>query len=186
MLDQEYQPTAGVHYADDEFSRHMQTIAPLIKMDTNLRYATVDYGGWDTHEDQNDGTEGQMGAQLGALGAGLSSFYQDIEREHGRRVTVVVMSEFGRRLVQNESRGTAHGHGGVMMVLGGQVQGGKVYGRWPGLANEQLYERSDLAVTTDYRQVLSEILQTPMQNASIAQIFPGFVPQAQPGLGLFG
>lgn len=184
LLDQDYQPTSGVHYSDDEFSRHMQTLAQLIKMDTNLRYATVDYGGWDTHQDQNYGTEGWLAALLGSLGAGLSSFYHDIEREHGRRVTVVVMSEFGRRLVQNESRGTDHGHGGVMLVLGGQVRGGQVYGQWPGLANDQLYERSDLAVTTDYRQVLSEILQTPMQNPGLAQIFPGFVPQA--GLGLFG
>lgn len=184
FINQAYQPGFGVRYQEDEFSRHMQTIAQLIKMDTNLRYATIDYGGWDTHEDQNNGAEGQMGDLLTNLGAGLSSFYQDIEREHGQRVTVVVVSEFGRRLVQNESRGTDHGHGGVMMVLGGQVQGGKVYGQWPGLANEQLYERSDLAVTTDYRQVLSEILQKPMQNPNISQIFPGFA--AQSGLGLFG
>ena len=99
-------------------------------------------------------------------------------------MTVVVMSEFGRRLAQNESRGTDHGHGGVMLVLGGQVLGGKVYGKWPGLANEQLFERSDLAVTTDYRQVLSEILQKPMQIPNIIQVFPGF--QMQGNLGLFG
>lgn len=114
----------------------------------------------------------------------MSSFYRDIEGEHGQRVSVVVMSEFGRRLAQNESRGTDHGHGGVMLVLGGQVQGGRVFGQWPGLANEQLFERSDLAVTTDYRQVLSEILRQPMQNSNISQIFPGFQPQED--LGLFG
>ena len=183
-VDQEYKPAGGVKYQDDEFSRNLQAVAQLIKMNTNLRYATIDYGGWDTHEDQNYGTEGEMGILLSNLAAGLSSFYRDIEREHARRVTVVVMSEFGRRLAQNESRGTDHGHGGVMLVLGGQVLGGKVYGKWPGLANEQLFERSDLAVTTDYRQVMSEILQKPMQIPNIIQVFPGF--QMQGNLGLFG
>jgi len=184
LVDEGYKPAAGVKYEGDEFSRSMQAVAQLIKLNANLRYATVDYGGWDTHEDQNYGAEGQLAYLLGNLAAGLSSFYRDIEGEHGQRVSVVVMSEFGRRLAQNESRGTDHGHGGVMLVLGGQVQGGRVFGQWPGLANEQLFERSDLAVTTDYRQVLSEILRQPMQNSNISQIFPGFQPQED--LGLFG
>ncbi|HRW09481.1 MAG TPA: DUF1501 domain-containing protein [Caldilineaceae bacterium] len=94
--------------------------------------------------------------------------------DHTKRITIVVKSEFGRTFKQNASRGTDHGHGNVMLVLGGSVNGGKVYGRWPGLHTEQLYDRRDLDVTTDYRQVLSEILIRRMGNPNLGAIFPGY------------
>jgi uncharacterized protein (DUF1501 family) len=96
----------------------------------------------------------------------------------------VVISEFGRRLVQNESQGTDHGHGSVMLALGGNVNGGQVYGAWPGLHNDQLYDHADLAITTDYRQVLSELLSTRLGNSNIESVFPGFSGNYDP-LGLF-
>jgi uncharacterized protein (DUF1501 family) len=180
---EEYAPAPGVAYLDDEFGRQMRGLAQLIKMDGGLRAATVDFGGWDTHEDQNSGAGGYMGGLLDSLARGLSSFYQDLGDAYTHQLTLVVLSEFGRRLVQNDSRGTDHGHGSLMLLLGGALNGGRVYGRWPGLASEQLYDRADLAVTTDYRQVLGELLQYRLGNAQIDQIFPGF--QMEEPLGLF-
>jgi uncharacterized protein (DUF1501 family) len=138
-------------------------------MDVGLQIASVDYGGWDTHERQanifNNLTEG--------LSKSLGAFYNDIASYH-KRVTVLVMSEFGRRLKANKSGGTDHGHGNVMLVLGGNVNGGKMYGKWPGLSNGQLDNNVDLAVTTDYRTVLSEVVVRRLRNKKLGYIFPGF------------
>lgn len=174
-IEQEYTPSAGVEYADDEFSYRMKSIARLIKMEAGLQIATVDFGGWDTHEYQQDGTGGYMGRLLTNLGAGLSSFYEDLDYSGMTDdLSVVVISEFGRRLAQNDSQGTDHGHGSLMLALGGGVNGGQVYGQWPGLSSEQLYDRADLAVTTDFRLVLSELLVKRMSNPNIEQVFPGY------------
>jgi uncharacterized protein (DUF1501 family) len=136
LSEQGYQPDNGATYNDDEFGIQLKTVAQMIKLEAGLRVATVDFGGWDTHEYQNDGNSGYMADLLNSLASGLANFYLDLDSGYTERLSVVVVSEFGRRLVQNDSYGTDHGHGNVMFTLGGNVNGGKVYGTWPGLNND--------------------------------------------------
>jgi uncharacterized protein (DUF1501 family) len=174
-----YAAEPGVNYdAAYELGRPLKTLAQLIKLDLGLQAATVDLGGWDTHEYQ----PGRFHNQVERLSQGLSAFYNDMGRYHDRLV-VVVVTEFGRRLRSNRSNGTDHGRGSVMMVLGGKVAGGKIYGRWPGLKAEQLEEGVDLAVANDYRQSLTEVVAHWRGEINAANIFPGFKPA--PNLGLF-
>lgn len=184
LVNGEYQPSNGAFYNDDEFGRQLKTVAQMIKLDAGLRVAAVDFGGWDTHEYQNDGNSGYIADMLGSLASGLANFYLDLDSGYTERLSVVVISEFGRRLVQNESYGTDHGHGSVMFTLGGNVNGGQVFGNWPGLNNDQLYDHADLAVTTDYRQVMSEMLSKRLGNSAIESVFPGFSGSYSP-LGIF-
>ena len=156
----------------------------MIKLDAGLRVAAVDFGGWDTHEYQNDHDGGYMADLLNSLASGLANFYLDLDSGYTNKLSVVVISEFGRRLVQNESYGTDHGHGSVMLTLGGSVNGGQVFGQFPGLHNDQLYDRADLAITTDYRSVLSELLAKRMGNADIESVLPGFSQGYNP-LGIY-
>ena len=183
LVEQEYQPSNGAAYNDDELSQQLKTVARMIKLDTGLRVATVDYGGWDTHEYETDGNGGYIAGLLGNLASGLSNFYLDLDSGYADDLSVVVISEFGRRLVQNEAYGTDHGHGSVMFTLGGGVNGGQVYGAWPGLHNDQLYDHADLAITTDYRQVLSELLTRRLGNTEIGTVFPGY--SATSDLGIY-
>jgi uncharacterized protein (DUF1501 family) len=173
-----YVPANGALYPNGSFGRDLQSVAQMIKMQLGLRVATVDLGGWDTHEAQGEDGGGYFSDQLGQLSTGLAAFYTDLTNhngiDHTQRLTVVVMSEFGRSFGQNASRGTDHGHGNVMIVMGGTVKGGKVYGSWPGLATEQLYDRRDLEITTDYRRVLSEILIRRLGNPNLGTIFPNY------------
>jgi uncharacterized protein (DUF1501 family) len=173
-----YSPDAGVSYDEAaEFGRPLKTLAQLIKMDIGLDVATVDIGGWDTHEYQ----PGRFKNAVTRLSNGLAAFWNDTTRYHDRMV-VVTVSEFGRRLRSNRSMGTDHGRAGVMMVLGARVKGGRFHGGWPGLANARLDEGVDLSVVTDYRQVLTEILRH-RGAAPAAQIFPGYAEKGP--LGLF-
>lgn len=173
-----YQPANGASYPNTSFGNNLKTIAKLIKLDIGLRAATVDLGGWDTHQGQGDGAGGYLSNLVGDLSKGLAAFYIDLDESgsptYADRMTLVVVSEFGRRLTENASRGTDHGHGSGIFVLGGQVNGGRVISNWPGLQNEQLYDRADLAVTTDYRQVLSEIVVRRLGNARLGSVFPGY------------
>ena len=121
-------------------------------MDLGLEAITLDYGSWDTHENQ----PGRFKDMTQKLSDGLAAFWNDIAPYHDR-ITVVTLTEFGRRLRSNASNGTDHGRASLMTVLGGKIAGGRFYGAWPGLKSEQLDEGVDLAVTTDYRQILSEI-----------------------------
>ncbi|MCK5921994.1 MAG: DUF1501 domain-containing protein, partial [Methylococcales bacterium] len=157
-----YTPPAGVVYPDDAegFGDHLKVVAQMIKLQLGLQVATIDLGGWDTHESQGDGSGGYFADHVGVLSSGLSALYADLEASgsYNSRLTIAVMSEFGRRVDENGDDGTDHGHGSAMMVLGGNVNGG-LYGNWPGLdPSNELYEGIDLDVTTDYRRVLSEIL----------------------------
>lgn len=172
-----YQPREGVKYPDFGLSNQLKNLAQLIKMDVGLTVATVDYGGWDTHQDQ----AGQFYYRTGELSQSLAAFYNDLAPYHSR-LSVVVMSEFGRRLKSNESGGTDHGYGGLLMVLGGGVKGGRMHGKWPGLANEQLDQGADLGITTDYRTVLSEVLQSSLGLADPSKVFPGFSGKDRIGL----
>lgn len=164
----DYQPEATADYPDNvELSDNLKTLAQLIKMDVGLQIATVDFGGWDTHEYQS----WHFPTLVSQLSQSIGAFYNDLNKYHNR-LTVLVMSEFGRRLKSNKSNGTDHGYGNVMLALGGNVKGGQMYGKWNGLANEQLDNHVDLAVTTDYRTVLSEILVRRFQNEKLGYIFP--------------
>jgi len=164
-----YTPSGGAKYPNTELGKQLTEVARLAKARVGLEAACVDSTGWDTHESQGTAPAGRLSSLLSDLGAALAAFYTDLGGLRG--VTVVVMSEFGRRVAENGSGGTDHGHGGVMFVLGGGVVGGKVYGRWPGLAPARL-DRGDLRVTTDYRDVLGEILLRRGGQTSIARVFP--------------
>lgn len=184
LNEQEYRPQNGASYREDELGTQLKTVAQLIKMEAGMRVATVDFGGWDTHEYQNDAEGGYMGGLLESLGENLANFYRDLDSGYTEKLSVVVLSEFGRRLTQNDSNGTDHGHGSVLFALGGGVKGGQVHGNWPGLANEQLYDRADLAVTTDYRRVLGELLLNRLKNPNLEAVLPGYAASFSP-LGLF-
>ncbi len=166
-----------IDYPNGPLAGALRTIAHAIKMDLGLRVATADYGGWDTHVDQ----AGEFANHVNHLSESVMAFWRDLgaAQEH---VTVVMMSEFGRRLRSNTAGGTDHGYGNGMMVLGVGVRGGRMLGEWPGLANEALDMGADLAITTDYRTVLSEVLTRHMQTSDLKGVFPDFTPAS---LGLF-
>lgn len=173
-----YQPTAGVSYPNQPFGKHLELVARLVKLDVGLRVATVDLFGWDTHEHQGTTeTSGAFWQLVQLLSDGLRAFYDDLNPSTAdapiRRVTLVVQSEFGRRLKENANQGTDHGTGNPLLVLGGNVKGG-IYGTWPGLANDQLFDGADLATTVDYRQVFSEILIRRLGNPKLGEVFPKY------------
>ena len=173
----DYSPKAGVKYPEHDFSQPLKTIAQLAKAEVGLQVATVDYGDWDTHT----GQDGRMNDLLENLSKPLRAFYEDV-RGLKQRTTIAVMSEFGRRLKANESGGTDHGHGNLMLVLGPGLKGGRCLGSWPGLANDQLDQHADLAITTDFRQVLVEILKNRLGMSDTSSVFPGF--NAGPAVGI--
>ncbi len=167
-------PSTNPQYPDSEFGLALKQTAMLIKAEVGLEVSAIDLGGWDTHFAQG-GSTGLMANLMADLAAGLAAFHADIANHLGR-VTTVAMSEFGRRAAENGSLGTDHGHGSLMMVMGGHARGGKVHGNWPGLGAGQLIGPGDLAVTTDYRDILGEILQKRLNNPALGEIFPGYQP----------
>lgn len=177
----QYKPANGAAYPATAFGQALAQIAQLIKADVGLEVACVDIGEWDTHAYQvwqgsSDPTDGQMFRLLGAFDAALAAFCADMgARMDDPGITVVTMSEFGRRVAQNGGNGTDHGHGNCMFVLGGGVVKG-VHTDWPGLEAENLSGGEDLAVTIDYRDVLGEIVLKRLSNAALPSIFPGYTP----------
>jgi uncharacterized protein (DUF1501 family) len=169
-----YQVTGDLPYPEDDLGAGLKQLAMLIKAEIGLEVAAIDVGGWDTHFAQG-AAEGLMANLLKSLGDGLAAFHADLA-DRMERVILVVMTEFGRRVAENASLGTDHGHGSVMILLGGGVEGGKVYGEWPELDTGNLFGPGDLAVTTDYRDVLSEVVLKRLGNPALAEIFPDFVP----------
>lgn len=151
-----------------EGARPLAELAALVRADVGLRVAWIDVGGWDTHQ----GQAARLGRLCDGLGKGLAAFRQDLGAalEH---VVLLVMTEFGRTVAENGTGGTDHGHGSVMLLLGGHVKGGKVYGKWPGLAPEARFEGRDLAVTTDYRDVLAELARGQLGAGDAARVVPG-------------
>ncbi len=164
-----YQPASGANYPKGRFSDSMKQMAQLIKADVGVEVAFADIGGWDHHVNE----PGQLKNVLSDFGNSLAAFYQDMD-DRMEDVVVVTMSEFGRTAKENGNRGTDHGHANVMFVMGGPVQGGRVYGKWPGLAPEQLNEGRDLALTTDFRDVLGEAVYTHLGNRTIKSVFPNY------------
>lgn len=169
-----YRPSAEARYPESDFGLGLRQVAQLMKAEVGLEVACLDVGGWDTHVAQG-GSEGWMAGMLADVGDGLAALYADVADRVGSLV-VVVMSEFGRRVQENGGLGTDHGHGSMMMLLGGGVVGGRVHGRWPGLADGQLVGPGDLAVTTDYRDVLSEVVRRRLLNAQVGLVFPEYTP----------
>jgi len=175
-------PENGARYPNGRFGQSLQQIAQLIKSNVGLEVAFLDSGGWDHHVNEG-AVQGQLANLLRELGAGLAAFHQDMG-DRMADITVVTMSEFGRTAHENGNRGTDHGHANCMFVLGGGVAGGKVYGKWPGLEREQLYEGRDLAMTTDFRAVLGEIIDRRLGNKDLRAVFPGFAADAKKYVGL--
>jgi uncharacterized protein (DUF1501 family) len=167
-----YTASQNAKYPDSEFGLALKQTAMLIKAEVGLEVSAIDVGGWDTHFAQGS-TTGLMPNLMKDLADGLAAFHADMY-DHMHQLTTVTMSEFGRRASENGSLGTDHGHGSMMMVLGGNVQGGRVHGEWPGLEEGQIMGPGDLAVTTDYRDVLSEILVKRLNNPATADIFPNY------------
>jgi uncharacterized protein (DUF1501 family) len=166
-----YKPAAGVVYPQTAFGNSLKQVAQLLKANLGVEAAFADVGGWDTHQNQG-GAEGQLANRLRDFSETIAAFWRDMGDE-AEDVTVVTMSEFGRTARQNGTGGTDHGHANVMFVLGGRVRGGKVYGRWPGIADEQLNEGRDLTVTTDFRRVLGEAAYKTLGARRLEVVFPG-------------
>jgi uncharacterized protein (DUF1501 family) len=163
------------------FPAEAARLARLISQDRHIRLVFLSLGGWDTHVNQGK-AKGQLANRLQPLGDGLLALARGLGNAWDDTV-IVVLSEFGRRVRENGNAGTDHGHGNVMLVLGGGVRGGRVYGDWPGLATAQLYQGRDLAVTTDYRVVFAAILERHLHldDGQLAQVFPN-LPQGQSDL----
>lgn len=172
-VDPTYRP-GGRAYPETDLGRALSTVAQLIRLDVGMEAATVDVGGWDTHAAQGSG-EGLMASNLADLAEGLAAFYEDLS-EHMSSVTVVVMSEFGRRVQENGALGTDHGHGSMLLVLGDHIAGGQVIADWPGLHHEALVGPGDLAVTIDYRDILAEIVTRRLNNPLTEAVFPDYQP----------
>jgi len=172
-----YTPSPNANYPKGRFGDSLRQLAQLIKANLGVQVAFADIGGWDHHVNEG-ATEGQLANVLGDFSQSIAAFWTDLG-DLGEDTVIVTMSEFGRTARENGNRGTDHGHANVMFVIGGTVEGGKVYGRWPGLDQWQLYEGRDLALTTDFRQVIGEALVRHMGNKNLATVFPGF--ENQPG-----
>jgi uncharacterized protein (DUF1501 family) len=168
----QYKPENGAQYPAGPLGRSLLQIAQLIKAGVGLEIAFTDVGGWDTHANQGNG-RGQLANRLQEFSSAIAAFYQDL----GQRmddVVVLTMSEFGRTVRENGNRGTDHGHANAMLVLGNSVRGGQVYGKWPGLKSEQLFEGRDLALTTDFRDVFGEIAARHLGASDLKSVFPGY------------
>ena len=173
-------PASEGNYPAGRFAASLAEIGRLIKAGVGLEIAFTEIDGWDTHANQG-GATGQMANRLKELADGLAAFYRHLGDKMSD-VVVLTMSEFGRTVRENGNRGTDHGHANVMLALGGNLRGGKVYGRWPGLAPEVLYEGRDLDLTTDYRAVCSEVITRHLGHNDVSKIFPNFTAPAPLGL----
>ena len=168
----QYATTAGVLYPRGQYGDRLKQLAQLIKSDVGVEVAFTDIGGWDTHINEGAG-QGQLAGRLTEFGQGIAALYADL-KAYADDVVILTMTEFGRTVKENGNRGTDHGHGSAMFVLGGAVKGGQVYGKWPGLKAAQLHEGRDLAVTTDFRDVFAELAQGHLRATNLATIFPGY------------
>ncbi len=167
-----YTPAPGANYPRGRFGENLKQLAQLIKANLGVQVAFADIGGWDHHVNEGS-TQGQIANIIGEFSGSLAALWTDLG-DLVEDTVIVTMSEFGRTARENGNRGTDHGHANVMFVLGGPVRGGKVYGRWPGLDQSQLYEGRDLAVTTDFRNVLGEVVSRYLGNRDLKSVFPGF------------
>jgi uncharacterized protein (DUF1501 family) len=179
---QQYTPQNGADYPKSAFGNHLRQIAQLIKADVGLEIAFADVGGWDTHVNQG-GATGQLAGRLDDFSKSIAALVQDMGNRMAD-VTILTMSEFGRTAHQNGNGGTDHGHATAMFVIGGDVKGKKVHGRWPGLEANQLNEGRDLALTTDFRSVFSEVAFKHLGAAKMDAVFPGYEGTQSSWLGI--
>jgi uncharacterized protein (DUF1501 family) len=177
-----YQPENGADYPRTPFGQALKQIAQLTKANVGLEVAFADVGGWDTHVNQG-ASQGQLAGRLDDFSRSIGALVDDFGDQLGDTV-ILTMSEFGRAVNENGNRGTDHGHASVSLVMGGGVRGGKVQGRWPGLEERSLYEARDLAVTTDFRDLLGELLARHLGDRDLAKVFPGYTagPSKFPGV----
>jgi uncharacterized protein (DUF1501 family) len=179
---QKYAPQNGAEYPRSQFGTRLLQIAQLIKANVGLEVAFADVGGWDTHVNQGS-TTGQLAQRLEDFSRSIAALVTDLG-DRMDDVVIMTMSEFGRMAKENGNRGTDHGHAGALFVIGGQVKGDKVHGKWPGLEPEQLYEGRDLALTTDFRSVFAEVVSHHLGARELDRIFPGFSASPRDFLGL--
>jgi uncharacterized protein (DUF1501 family) len=179
---QQYTPRNGASYPNSQFGQRLRQIAQLVKADVGLEVAFADVGGWDTHVNQGAST-GQLAFRLDDFARSIAALVTDLG-DRMADVTIMTMSEFGRTVRQNGNGGTDHGHASALFVLGGAVKGRKVYGKWPGLEPEQLYEGRDLALTTDFRSVFSEVAARQLGATRLDALFPGFDAGRESWLGV--
>ncbi|HEX8127486.1 MAG TPA: DUF1501 domain-containing protein [Pyrinomonadaceae bacterium] len=180
----QYKPENGAQYPRTQFGNALLQIAQLVKAGVGLEVAFTDVGGWDTHVNEG-GARGQLAARLTEFGNGIAALYTDL----GARmddVLILSMSEFGRTVRENGNRGTDHGHANAMFIIGGATRGGKVYGQWPGLDADKLYDGRDLALTTDFRDVFGEVAQKHLGSADLKRVFPGYAANAAKFRGVLG
>jgi uncharacterized protein (DUF1501 family) len=179
-----YFPASRINYPRGQFGDSLKHLAQFLKADLGVQVVFADIGGWDHHVNEGS-TKGRIANILREFSQSLSAFWIDLG-DLAEETVIVTMSEFGRSARENGNRGTDHGHGNVMFVIGSTVKGGKVYGPWPGLDPSQLYEGRDLAVTTDFRRVLGEAVDRHLGNRSLDQVFPGFDNQPERFLNILG
>jgi len=171
-----YQPAGGAVYnASTDIGYALKTSAALIKQQVGVEAIAIDLYNWDTHTAQGV-TTGTMATIMSRLANALGAFHTDMTTGNNPGYIVAVVSEFGRRVQENGSFGTDHGHGNAMMLMGPSVAGGRVLSQWPGLAEENLFEGLDLQVTIDYRDILTEIVDRRLGNPNGASVFPGYTP----------
>ena len=172
-------PARGRHYPKGPMGPRLQAVARVVTQGDPLEIACLDWGGWDHHTSEG-GAEGKLAVMLDHLGKSLAAFMEDLGPAASRTL-VLVVSEFGRTCKENGNGGTDHGHGGLMLALGGPVKGGGIHGRWTGLAKETLYQGRDLPVTTDFRDVFAEVLEKHLGFSPPRDFFPGFKRGKLPG-----
>ena len=167
-----YQPSNNAQYPPSAYGDALKQIAQIVKGNLGLEVAFAETGQWDHHTNEGS-TQGQIANRLNDFASGLAAFAQDLG-DRMADVVLITMSEFGRTVKENGNRGTDHGHGNAMLILGGGVKGGKVYGKWPGLERDQLWQGRDLAITTDFRDVFAEAVTSHLGAKDVSKIFPGY------------
>lgn len=180
----QYKPENGAAYPNGPFGNALRQIAQLIKSDVGLEVAFAEIGGWDTHAAEGS-SAGQLANRLDEFSRGIAALYTDLG-DRMENVVILTMSEFGRMVRENGSCGTDHGHANCIFLLGGPVKGGKVYGKWPGLGAEHLYEGRDLALTTDFRDVFGEVVAKHLGATNPSAIFPGYAIRPANFRGVIG
>jgi uncharacterized protein (DUF1501 family) len=174
-----YTPANGADYPPSAYGQALRQIAQLVKADVGLEVAFAESGNWDHHANEGAAV-GQIANRLDDFGRGIAALVRDLG-DRMQDVVILTMSEFGRTVAENGNRGTDHGHGNAMMILGGGVKGGRIYGRWPGLAPEQRHDGRDLKITTDFRAVFNEVVRGHLGLNDTRAVFPGFTSPAPLG-----